>query len=232
MPNRRGLVILITLVVSFCSISYELLLAQALSAFLENTVLRYSVTIGLYLFALGLGARAAEGRMLQQPVLQLLKIETALTLIGGFLIVGLYGLDNVFGAALIFSAFVHGLILMIGFLSGMELPLLMAMLKEENSENVILGFSYFGAVIGTFVFAAWFYPVAGLMQTAFIVGALNGCAGVMLNLFRDKINPEFSKSFYITLYLQLFLFFLISACWLNSDAISHYCLQLYLNRGA
>lgn len=232
MPKRGGLIIVITMIVSFCSISYELLLAQALSAFLENTVLRYSVTVGLYLFALGLGARAAEGRMLQQPVYQLLKIETALTLIGGFLIIALHGLDNVFGATLAFSIIVHCLILMIGFLSGMELPLLMAMHKEENSENVILGFSYFGAVIGTFVFAVWFYPVAGLMQTAFIVGALNGCAGVMLNLFRDKISPEFSRNFYIILYIQLFLFFSISVCWLNSDAISHYCLQLYLNRGA
>ena len=39
----------ITFVLAFCSIVYELLLGQTLSAFLGNTVLRYSVTIGLYM---------------------------------------------------------------------------------------------------------------------------------------------------------------------------------------
>ena len=46
---------IITLILAFCSIVYELLLGQTLSAFFGNTVLRYSVTIGLYLFAMGMG---------------------------------------------------------------------------------------------------------------------------------------------------------------------------------
>lgn len=234
MPKRGALIILITMIVSFCSISYELLLAQALSAFLENTVLRYSVTVGLYLFALGMGARAVEGKWLEHPVFQLLKIETALTFTGGFLIIGLYGLDYLFGATWIFSVFVHALILGIGFLSGMELPLLMDMLKEESAdnENMILGFSYFGAVIGTCVFAFWFYPVAGLLRTAFITGILNGGAGILLNFCRGKKDQGFSRSFYNVLYVQLFLFFLIGVCWLYAGPISRFCLQLYLSRGA
>ena len=42
----------ITFILAFCSIVYELLLGQTLSAFLGNTVLRYSVTIGLYMMSL------------------------------------------------------------------------------------------------------------------------------------------------------------------------------------
>ncbi|MGE0268795.1 MAG: hypothetical protein AB7S78_10120 [Candidatus Omnitrophota bacterium] len=234
MSRRGGLIIFITLIISFCSISYELLLAQSLSAFLENTVLRYSVTIGLYLFAMGIGARVVEGKVLRHSIFQLLKIETALTFIGGFLVIWLYGLDFLFEARWVFSLSAHGLIFLIGFLTGMELPLLMEMLKEDNPDNesTVLAFSYFGAVIGTVVFAFWFYPSVGLLQTAFIVGAMNGCAGLTLNFCRDKNNPELPKGFYVALYIQLFLFFVISICWLNSGSINQFCLQLYLNRGA
>lgn len=233
MSRRGGLIILITVIVSFCSISYELLLAQSLSAFLENTVLRYSVTIGLYLFAMGVGARVVEGRFLQHSLFQLLRIETALTFIGGFLVIGLYGLDFLIGEKWIFSVIAHLLIFVIGFFTGMELPLLMDLYKEENpdNENTVLAFSYFGAVIGTVVFAFWFYPMAGLLQTAFVAGALNGCAGLMLNFCRSKNDQNLSKRFYMVLYVQLFLFFVISICWLNSGVINQFCLQLYLNRG-
>ena len=46
----------LTFIVSFCSIVYELLLAQTLSTVLGNTVVRYSLTIGFYLAAKGIGA--------------------------------------------------------------------------------------------------------------------------------------------------------------------------------
>lgn len=58
------MVYIFTLVLAFCSIVYELLLGQSLSAFMGNTVLRYSVTIGLYLFSMGMGALFAEGPLL------------------------------------------------------------------------------------------------------------------------------------------------------------------------
>ena len=52
-----------TFVLAFCSIVYELLLGQSLSAFLGNTVLRYSVTIGLYMLSMGIGSLLAEGKI-------------------------------------------------------------------------------------------------------------------------------------------------------------------------
>ena len=45
-----------TFIVSFCSIIYELVFAQALSIVFGNTVLQYSLAIGIYLFFLGIGS--------------------------------------------------------------------------------------------------------------------------------------------------------------------------------
>jgi spermidine synthase len=64
----------LTFVLAFCSIVYELLLGQALSAFLGNTVLRYSVTIGLYMMSLGIGSMIAEGRFVARPAVALLRV--------------------------------------------------------------------------------------------------------------------------------------------------------------
>ena len=44
------------LVLAACSLLYELLIAQTLSILAANTVVWYSVTIGVYLASMGLGA--------------------------------------------------------------------------------------------------------------------------------------------------------------------------------
>ena len=61
--SNLSLIYFLTFILAFCSIVYELLLAQSLTAFLENTVLRYSITIGLYMFSMGYGALIAEKKL-------------------------------------------------------------------------------------------------------------------------------------------------------------------------
>ena len=43
-----------------CSLLYELLIAQTLATLAANTVVWYSVTIGVYLAAMGVGAMSAS----------------------------------------------------------------------------------------------------------------------------------------------------------------------------
>ena len=83
-----------TFILAFCSIAYELLLGQSLSAFLGNTVLRYSVTIGLYMLSTGIGAMFAEGKLVKRPMITLLKIELLLTVTGGFSVILLLVLNS------------------------------------------------------------------------------------------------------------------------------------------
>ena len=61
------LIYAITLILSGCSLIYELLIAQSLAILAANMVVWYSLTVGIFLAAMGLGAfalgrRYREGR--------------------------------------------------------------------------------------------------------------------------------------------------------------------------
>lgn len=230
MFDRKTLLIVITLIVSFCSICYELLLAQALSLFLSNTVLRYSITIGLYLFAMGLGARTVEGQVLESPRRQLLLVEIYLTGIGGFLLLWLYVLDSILGVGLLFGLIAHGLILLIGFLTGKELPILIELMKSEDdqAESKVLAYSYFGAVIGTFVFAFVYYPAVGLILAAVVTGLLNSIAGLLTNYLDTEGGQEKAVRYYSLAYVQVALFVTMALCVMFAPTWQDFLAGMYI----
>ncbi|MCB0360576.1 MAG: hypothetical protein KDD44_13105, partial [Bdellovibrionales bacterium] len=180
----RALLSVVTCVAAFCSLVYELLLGQSLSAFLGNTILRYSITIGLYLFSMGVGAIYVEARLRSNPLQTLINVELLLSVLGGASLLLLFGLDQVFLSGFGFSLGVYLLILGVGLLTGMELPLLMRLWEEKNNSSrgvgAVLGLSYCGALIGTLTFGFWFYPIIGLPKTAFIAGGINALVAMAL----------------------------------------------------
>jgi spermidine synthase len=206
------------------------LLGQALSAFLGNTVLRYSVTIGLYLFSMGMGSMVAEGRFVKHPVVTLLWIEILLTLAGSLSIVFLHLVDWFGPSPLSFSLLAHSLIVAIGVLTGFEIPLLIELrnLEKSDSENAVIGIDYIGAFFGTVLFAFVFYPKLGLVQTAFLVALLNALVGVLLATQNRKVSDTKKGEcraliaglavLSLTLILSLYM----------SSSISEYLIQLYL----
>lgn len=219
-----------TIILAFCSIVYELLLGQTLSAFLGNTVLRYSVTIGLYMCSMGIGALFAEGRFREHPLRSLIFVELGLTAAGGFSIVLLFALSYLSPPALLFSAIAHGLIVLIGVLTGFEIPLLMYLRNEQrpNSESTILGVNYVGAFVGTIAFAVWMYPSFGLVPTAFFIGTLNGLVGTLLCALwitrnRGRLSRNYAAVFLAqALLLGTVLTCLYSAKSINRSLVSHY----------
>jgi len=192
MPLVYGL----TLVVAMCSIVYELLLAQTLSALLGNTVLRYSVTIGCYLGALGIGAILC-GDAGPTPVRRLARIEVGLSAVGGLAVPAFYFLDAwqrvawmqvpsgawaETGILVAFLLATHALIVGIGLLSGYEIPLLLALgeRRRAGSGNQVLGVDYFGALIGSVAFPLILLRSFGLIASGFVVGLLNAAAALVL----------------------------------------------------
>jgi len=228
--NNRIILSIITFTLAFCSIAYELILAQALSAFLENTVLRYSVTIGLYMFSLGVGSLLAEGKVMRVPVLSLLRIEILLTLIGGSLIVALHTLDSLGVPRIVFSTIAHGLIILIGILSGFEIPLLIALFNKnnKNDENTVLAINYIGAFLGTIIFAFVFYPKLGLMPTAFLVAVFNGISGMLLFTLVDQTASSERQSFHSSLLIQGVVLVGMLVCFVYANQINHYFIQIYI----
>ncbi len=197
---------LLTLIVAYCSIVYELLLAQTLSAIMGNTVMRYSVTIGVYLASLGLGAILC-GDSARDASRRLGRIEILLSLIGGFAVLAmnlLAALHHWAGSAAAafwagdshtaldvgFFVASHLIIVAIGVLSGYEVPLLIALRQGDGlrtqgkapagAVNVVLGVDYFGSLLGAVLFPLVLLPRLGVFAIASLTGLLNVAACLLL----------------------------------------------------
>lgn len=177
-----------TVLVAFCSIIYELVLAQTLTVIYGGSVVRYSVTIGLYLFSLGLGSWFCE-KMPQDKLIVFVVIELLLSLLGSYSVLFVFISSQFqYDYPTIVAFISYFPILSIGFLSGMEIPLLTSLSINDRFSKV-LSFDYFGALIGTVTFALYLYPKLGLIYTALIVGATNV---VISAYFFTKIEKKFS----------------------------------------
>ena len=220
----------ITFVLAFCSIVYELLLGQVLSAFLGNTVLRYSVTIGLYMMSLGIGSMIAEGRFVRRPVVALLRVEMLLTLAGGGSVVLLFLINSMGVGPLVLSLVAHSLIIVIGILSGFEIPLLIGLKNYEakDRENAIIGVNYLGAFLGTIVFAFLFYPEVGIVPTAFLVAFLNAVVGVSLMTQAGIVESSDRARYRLMLGATSVMGLALGYCLISADRISQLIFELYL----
>ena len=223
---------IVTFIVAFCSIVYELVLGQMLSAFLGNTILRYSVTIGLYLFSMGFGAMFAEGRWIKRPINSFLIIELLLTFFGGFSIILLFVVEGLFSTGLLFSCLAHPLIILIGILTGFEIPLLIALGKKyiNSKEYIILGIDYLGAFFGSIVFSFIFYSRLGLIPTVFLTAFLNGTAGLMIYIYSRKKKIKEKKSVLKSLLFsaQLFFTLIMLLGMVFSGKINDYFIELFI----
>lgn len=224
------MIFLFTLIVSFCSIVYELLLAQTLSTTMGNTILRYSLTIGFYLASLGFGAlythraRKQSGSLLSQ----LLWVECALSVIGTLspaliLIVDTLAHKIALSTGLSYQGWVlqlclyvfnHGLIVVIGFLSGIELPLLMnwGEQQKERRGNRVLIVDYIGTLLGAILFPLLLLPVFGLFFIAHLTGFLNALvATLIMLLYRPLPDRGWGKGFVLGCTAIIFCFLLFSS---------------------
>jgi spermidine synthase len=217
-------------ILAFCSIAYELLLGQSLSAFMGNTVLRYSITIGLYMLSMGIGALLAEGRFLKHPITVLMKIELLLTISGALSVLVLLVLSSLGLPGLIFGAVAHLLIVAIGIFTGFEIPLLIHLksLETKRTEGTVLGIDYLGAFFGTIAFAFVFYPIVGLIPTAFLVASLNALVGIGMLTQRSKLTPEERGPFKTLMIVQSALLVVLVTCLVRSADINELFLKYYL----
>ncbi len=197
------MIYLITLVVAYCSIVYELLMAQTLSALMGNTVLRYSITIGVYLASLGIGAMLCEKGEEHDCTDRLIRIEIWLSVIGSLSVFIICSLDvfhrfigstqffwgHGFGSHILpifFFILCHMVIFWIGVLSGYEIPLLIGLseAKKPTTMNFVLGVNYFGSLLGAVLFPLVLLPKLDLFAVSYFTGLLNAIACILLLLFK------------------------------------------------
>ena len=176
------------LVIAACGLIYELVAGALASYLLGDSITQFSTVIGVYLFAMGIGSylsRYVTGNALTLFI----RIEFLIGFFGGFSATLLFA---VFAYAEGFRFVLYGVVLLIGTLVGLEIPLLMQILREELDfkELVakVLAFDYIGALIVSILFPIVLAPHLGLVRTALLFGILNVLVGVWtIVLFEKKV---------------------------------------------
>ena len=176
--TRPPLLFLNVLIVATCGLIYELLAGTLASYVLGDSVTQFSLIIGIYLFAMGVGSWLS--RFIDKGLARrFVDIELAVAILGGFSAPLLF---FTFARVSYFYPVLYFLVFSIGALVGLEIPLLLRILKDqvEFKELVsrVLTFDYIGALLASILFPILFVPKFGLVRTSLIFGMLN--AGVAL----------------------------------------------------
>ena len=178
--NRAPLFLLYlnVLIIASCGLVYELLAGTLASYLLGDSVTQFSLVIGIYLSALGAGAWIS--RFVDQRLARcFIEVELAVALIGGASAPVLFLAFSSVGA---FRVVLYGIVFAIGTLVGLELPLLMRLLKDhldfEDLVSRVLTFDYLGALFASLLFPMFCVPRLGLVRTSLLCGLLNAVVGL------------------------------------------------------
>jgi len=158
---------------------YELVAGTLASYVLGDSVTQFSTVIGVYLSALGLGSYLS--RFVQRGLARrFVEVELAVALVGGasapLLFLSFAYLPQFFRPVL------YGIVGLVGTLVGLEIPLVLRILREavDFKELVakVLTFDYLGALVASLLFPIFLVPQLGLVRTSLVFGLANAGVGL------------------------------------------------------
>ena len=177
-------------VVAACGLLYELAAGALASYVLGDSVLQFSTIIGTYLFAMGVGSWLSRYFERQLPA-HFLRIELLVALIGGALPATLF-LANAYTPGA-FRFLLYGMVFLVGTLVGLEIPLVMRILKRnvalKDLVSQVLTFDYLGALAVSLAFPLLLVPHLGLIRTGLLFGLMNAAVALWaVWLFRHELR--------------------------------------------
>ncbi len=189
MSKKYRLLMLTTLIISGCSMCYELIISAVSSYLLGNSTLQYSITIGLYMAALGFGSYLS--RYFKKNLFNVfVTIELSIGVAGGISSLLLF-LSNIYISN--YAVVMYLEIILIGMLAGAEIPI-MTRIIEEDEKNLsvtlssIFSFDYIGGLLGAIAFPLLLLPRLGFFATSFLCGLLNITAAILiLQRFGERV---------------------------------------------
>lgn len=178
MINRAPLLFLNVFIIATCGLVYELLAGTLASYVLGDSVTQFSLIIGIYLFAMGIGSYLS--RFIERHLAEkFIDIEYAVAVLGG---VSAPLLFFSFANLSYFQVVLYGTVFGIGTLVGLEIPLLMRLLKDyldfKELVSRVLAFDYIGALVASLLFPLFLVPRLGLIRTSFLFGIFNAAVGL------------------------------------------------------
>ena len=189
-PLKAPLLFVTVLIIAACGLIYELVAGTLSSYLLGDSVLQFSTVIGVYLSAMGLGSYLSK-HINKGLARRFVDLELAVALVGGF------------SAPLLFHTFAHThafrpvlyiLVTAVGTFVGLEIPLLMRILRNQLTfKDLVAGvltLDYIGALAGSLLFPLLLMPKLGLIRTSLLFGLLNAAVGLWSTfLLRSQLGP-------------------------------------------
>ncbi|GAA4335430.1 polyamine aminopropyltransferase [Mucilaginibacter gynuensis] len=167
------LLLLSVFVVATCGLIYELIAGTLASYLLGDSVTQFSTIIGAYLFSMGIGSWVSK-YFEKNIVYWFIQLEILVGIVGGTSSTILF---LVFENAASFRIILYSLVGLTGILVGLEIPLLMRILKDryefKDLVSRVFTFDYIGALLASLVFPLLLIPYLGLVKTSYLVGILN-----------------------------------------------------------
>ncbi|NLE65606.1 MAG: hypothetical protein GX606_06795 [Elusimicrobia bacterium] len=172
-------ILLLSFVLAFLSLLYELLIAQTMGFLTANAAAWYGITIGVFIGSMGIGAACVGVFPYQRDARgSLAVVESLLAFIGGAAVLLLYqahalalfleGNEQVALGKLVF--FFSGIVTAaaVGLLTGFEVPILLEMGRSDPARRIsaekVLAADYIGALTAGCLFPLVLLPHLGLLR--------------------------------------------------------------------
>ena len=190
----------------------EYTLATLASYLLGDSIRQWTIVISLMLFSMGLGSRYSrkfEAQLLDRFVL----IEFGLSFLCTFSAMFCFWIS---AYTMNFGLVIYAVACMIGFLTGLEIPLITRINQSFESlrENIssVMEFDYYGGLLGGALFAFVLLPFLGLTYTPVLIGSFNLLvASLILWYFPDRLTrPRILNAQFVALFLVSVLAFAVA----------------------
>ena len=226
--KSRSIVLLLSIsIISICAIVYELGIGSLSTYLRGNSVYQFSITIGLFMTAMGVGSYLSK-YFTRQLIITFIFVELMIGGIGGFSCPILFA---AYSFNFFYTPVMWGLIILIGTLIGLELPLLTRIFREYTTLRIAMAnaltFDYLGGLIGSLTFPLVLLPLLGIFETSMIMGLAN-LAVVLGNLilFRREIQhpkPIWAVAVLITLAM-------IGGLWVSNPVSGYLEQRIYADK--
>lgn len=190
-PRARFVLLASVFIVASCGLVYELVAGAVSSYLLGDAVTQFSLVIGVFLCAMGVGSYLAQ--FIRRNLLAtFVEMEIWVGLVGGassmvMFAVGAFAED-------LFAPVFYGLCSLIGILVGIEIPLLVRILGGGQDEmttgtalSEVLALDYVGALGGALAFPLLALPFLGMTRSSVVFGLMNlAVAGAGITLLPGR----------------------------------------------
>lgn len=174
--------------IAVCGLVYELLAGTISSYLVGDSVYQFSLVIGLFMTSMGLGSFLS--RFINRKLHDwFILVEVLTGVVGGMSSVILFfafsHLEN-------YSPFLFLISITVGTLIGLEIPIILRILKEHSELKIlfsnVLTADYIGALFASLLFPLVLVPRLGLIRTSLLFGMMNVIVGAgALFVFKEKV---------------------------------------------